>query len=71
MYKFTAAHLTLPFGTKIKVTNMRNGRSVIVRINDRGPYAKNRCLDLSMAAAKRIGLERQGVGMVRIKVLDL
>jgi rare lipoprotein A len=59
---FTAAHRTLPFGTKLKVTY--NGKSVIVRLNDRGPYVKGRVLDLSKAAAAKIGLIRSGTGRV-------
>lgn len=51
----TAAHRSLPFGTKIKVTNQRNGRSVVVRINDRGPFVRGRMLDLSRAAANKLG----------------
>jgi rare lipoprotein A len=56
----TAAHRTLPFGTKLKVTNQRNGKSVIVRINDRGPFIKGRVLDLSKAAAQTLGFVRSG-----------
>jgi rare lipoprotein A len=56
----TAAHRTLPFGTKIKVTNQRNGKEVVVRINDRGPFAKGRVLDLSKAAAQKLGFIRSG-----------
>ena len=52
----TAAHRTLPFGTRVRVTNSRNGRSVIVRINDRGPFVKGRAIDLSSAAAQAIGM---------------
>ncbi len=52
---YTAAHKTLPFGTKVKVTNERTGQSVVVRINDRGPYAKDRVIDLSKASAQAIG----------------
>ena len=52
---FTAAHKTLPFGTRVRVTNRNNGRSVVVRINDRGPYAKGRIIDLTPAAARAIG----------------
>ena len=63
----TAAHLTLPFGTRLRVTY--GSRSVIVRINDRGPYIKGRCLDLSRAAASIIGLRPHGVGAVRIERL--
>ncbi|QPC86277.1 septal ring lytic transglycosylase RlpA family protein [Mesorhizobium sp. NBSH29] len=51
----TAAHRSLPFGTKLKVTNKRNGKAVVVRINDRGPFAKGRVLDLSKAAARQLG----------------
>ena len=65
----TAAHRYLPFGTRVKVTNINNGRSVIVRINDRGPFIKNRVIDLSSAAAKSIGLIRVGVAPVQISVL--
>lgn len=56
----TAAHRTLPFGTKLKVTNQRNGKSVVVRINDRGPFIKGRVLDLSKAAASRLGFISSG-----------
>lgn len=56
----TAAHRTLPFGTKVKVTNQRNGKSVVVRINDRGPFAKGRVIDLSKAAASKLGFIKSG-----------
>ncbi|MFP1630286.1 septal ring lytic transglycosylase RlpA family protein [Zhengella sp. ZM62] len=56
----TAAHRTLPFGTRVKVTNQRNGRSVIVRINDRGPFVKGRVIDLSRAAAGKLGFISRG-----------
>ncbi len=56
----TAAHRSLPFGSKIKVTNQRNGRSVVVRINDRGPFVGGRILDLSKAAAQQLGFVRAG-----------
>jgi rare lipoprotein A len=62
--KLTAAHKTLPFGTKLKVTNPKNGKSVVVRINDRGPFIKGRSLDLSKAAAQRIGIIARGHGKV-------
>jgi rare lipoprotein A len=65
----TAAHLTLPFGTLLKVTNPNNTHSVIVRINDRGPYIRGRLLDLSRAAADRLGITRLGVARVEIEVL--
>ncbi|MBI4458995.1 MAG: septal ring lytic transglycosylase RlpA family protein [Acidobacteria bacterium] len=67
--KLTAAHPTLPFGTKAKITNLKNERSVIVQINDRGPYKKGRILDLSRAAASQLGIIRSGVALVRIEVL--
>ncbi|MBN2200499.1 septal ring lytic transglycosylase RlpA family protein [bacterium] len=67
--KLTAAHRTLPFGTRCRVTNRSNGRSVVVRINDRGPFVKGRIIDLSWAAAKRIGAERAGVVNVKLEVL--
>jgi rare lipoprotein A len=65
----TAAHRTLPFGTKVKVTNVKNGRSVVVRINDRGPFVKGRIIDLSRSAFARIGDPRAGVIRVKIEVL--
>jgi rare lipoprotein A len=65
----TAAHRTLPFGTKVRVTDA-DGDSVVVRINDRGPFARGRVIDLSQAAAKRLGLTRSGSGKVTLAVLD-
>jgi rare lipoprotein A len=56
----TAAHRSLPFGTRLKVTNQNNGRSVVVRINDRGPFVRGRMLDLSLAAAKQLGFIASG-----------
>ena len=69
MYDMTAAHRTLPFGTYVRVTNLENGRSVVVRINDRGPFAKGRIIDLSYAAAKRLGIIHKGVAKVRIDIV--
>jgi rare lipoprotein A len=66
---FTAAHPSLQFGTQVRVTNLNNGRSVIVRINDRGPFVHNRIIDLSKAAASTIGLVNSGVAPVQIEVL--
>jgi rare lipoprotein A len=66
---FTAAHRTLPFGTRVRVTNVRNGRSVVVRVNDRGPFHARRVIDLSRAAAAELGLVRRGRGTVRLAVL--
>ena len=67
MHKLTAAHRTLPFNTKVRVTNTQSGKAVVVRINDRGPYIDGRDLDLSEGAAEAIGLT--GVGPVRAEVL--
>lgn len=67
--KFTAAHRTYPFGTKLKVTNITNGKSVVVTVNDRGPYSKQRLIDLSYAAAKQLDIIRQGVAQVHIEVV--
>ena len=67
---YTAAHRTLPFGTKVKVINKRSKRSVIVRINDRGPYVKGRVLDLSDIAAREIGFHRGGLAYVSAMVVD-
>jgi len=67
----TAAHKTLPLGSKVKVTDTRSGRSVVVKINDRGPYVKGRVIDLSRAAAKEIGLTKKGVAKVKVEVLSL
>ncbi|HEX6571814.1 MAG TPA: septal ring lytic transglycosylase RlpA family protein [Steroidobacteraceae bacterium] len=66
----TMAHPTLPFGTEVKVTNLRNGRSVVVRVNDRGPHVGKRIADLSRAAAAQIGMLKRGVVRARIEVLD-
>jgi len=65
----TAAHRTLPFGTLVRVTNLANGRSVIVRINDRGPFSAGRMIDVSRAAASELGLVARGHGMVELAVI--
>jgi rare lipoprotein A len=65
----TAAHRTLPFGTQVRVTNLSTGQSVVVRINDRGPFGHGRVIDLSAAAASQIGLRASGVGRVQLEVL--
>jgi rare lipoprotein A len=64
--EYTAAHKKLPFGTKVKVTNTQNGKSITVRINDRGPFVPGRIIDLSKAAAKDIGMLQAGVIKVKI-----
>lgn len=66
-HKRTAASLTIPFGTKVRVTNLRNGKTVKVRINDRGPYVQGRIIDLSKKAARRLDMIRDGVVPVRLK----
>lgn len=70
MYGLSAAHRTLPLGAEIRVTNLENNKSIKVRVNDRGPYAKSRVLDLSYAAAKELGFVAQGTARVRIESLD-
>ena len=67
----TAAHRSLPFGTKVRVTNMNNGSSVVVRINDRGPFVKDRIIDLSAGAARSINMIGSGVAPVRVEVLGI
>jgi rare lipoprotein A len=69
MYKMTAAHRTLPFETMVKVTNLSNGKTAVVRITDRGPFVDNRIIDLSMAAAKEIDSIGAGVVPVRLEIL--
>lgn len=69
MYDFTAAHRTFPFNSMVKVTNLKNGRSVIVRVNDRGPYHGGRIIDLSYLAAKKLGYVKKGVAKLKIQLL--
>jgi rare lipoprotein A len=66
----TAAHRTLAFGTRVRVTNLGNGRSVLVRINDRGPFVPGRVIDLSDAAAEALGMRAQGLARVKIEIAD-
>ncbi len=68
MYALTAAHKKLPFGTMVRVTNLSNNRSVIVRINDRGPFVGNRVIDLSLGAAKAIEMVQSGTARVRLEI---
>lgn len=69
MYQFTAAHRTLPLGTFIKVTNLENGRWIIARVTDRGPYVGRRVLDVSYGAAEMLDMRAEGVVKVRLDVL--
>lgn len=68
MHGFTAAHKTLPMNTLLKVTNLENGKTVNVRINDRGPFVKSRIIDLSFSAGKAVGIDKKGTAKVRIEV---
>jgi len=70
MNDLTAAHRTLPFGTRVKVTNLENSRSVVVRVNDRGPHKPERIIDLSYAAARQLGMIEAGTARVRLEVLE-
>jgi rare lipoprotein A len=65
--RLTAAHRTLPFGTVLAVTNKRNGRTVLVTVNDRGPFLKNRIIDLSPAAAAVLGFRKKGITLVEVR----
>ncbi|MCD6335129.1 MAG: septal ring lytic transglycosylase RlpA family protein, partial [Candidatus Latescibacteria bacterium] len=69
MYAMTAAHRKLAFGTNVRVTNLGNGMSVVVRINDRGPFVKGRIIDLSYGAAKKIGLVQSGTAKVKLEIV--
>ena len=68
-HAFTCAHRSLPLGTMLRVTNLSNGRSVLVRVNDRGPFSRGRILDMSMAAARDIDMVRTGKAIVRLEVV--
>ena len=70
MYQFTAAHRHLPLGTMVRVTNLQNGESVVVRVNDRGPLPKSRIIDLSYGAARMIGMSGAGLEPVRLDILE-
>jgi rare lipoprotein A len=71
MHAFTAAHCVLPFNTRVRVTNLDNGRSVVVRINDRGPFIKGRIIDLSYGAARALNMIGPGTARVRLEVLEM
>ncbi len=68
-HAFTAAHRTLPLGTRLRVTNVANGRSVIVRVNDRGPFVGKRLIDVSLGAAQEIQMVRSGTAQVRLEIV--
>jgi rare lipoprotein A len=70
MYAMTAAHKTLPLPSYVRVTNLKDGRSAVLRVNDRGPFHANRIIDLSYAAAKRLGIAARGTGLVEVRALD-
>ncbi len=70
MYQFTAAHRSLPLPTYVRVTNLDNGKNLVVRVNDRGPFHDNRIIDLSWAAAVRLGIDQAGTGRVRVEALS-
>ena len=67
---YTAAHRSLPLGTMVRVTMIQNGKNVIVKVNDRGPYVRGRVIDLSLAAAKKLGMMHAGVAKVKIEKLE-
>jgi len=71
MYGMTAAHRILPFGTKVRVTNLQNGKTVVVRVNDRGPFVANRIIDLTQSAASQIGMLTSGTARVRVESVDV
>ncbi len=68
MNKMTAAHRTLPFGVNVRVTDLSSDRSVVVRVNDRGPFARGRIIDLSLAAARKLGIIRAGRATVKLEI---
>jgi rare lipoprotein A len=70
MFQFTAAHRTLPLGTIVKVTNLRNGKWVIVKVNDRGPYVGHRLVDLSYGAAQMLAFRQRGIEKVKLEVIE-
>ena len=71
MHEFTGAHRNLPFGTMVKVKNLRNGKEILVRVNDRGPFVKSRIIDVSRAAATALGIINRGTARVSIEVISL
>ncbi|MFD2111251.1 septal ring lytic transglycosylase RlpA family protein [Thiorhodococcus fuscus] len=69
--RLSAAHKTLPLGSKVRVTDTRTGRSIVVKVNDRGPFVKGRIIDLSRKAARELGIVKRGVAKVELKVLSV
>ncbi len=69
MYAYTAAHRELPFGTRVRVTNLRNGRHAVVRINDRGPFVPERVIDVSYITARDLGMLKTGLAEVRLEIV--
>jgi len=69
--QLSAAHKTLPLGSKVRVTDVRTGKSIVVRVNDRGPFVKGRIIDLSRQAAKQLGMIKKGVTRVKVEVLSV
>jgi len=69
--KMSAAHKTLPLGSRVRVTDTRTGKSIVVRVNDRGPFVKGRIIDLSRRAAKELGIIRRGIAPVKVEVLSV
>ncbi len=70
MHALTAAHKTLPFNTRVRVHNLENNKTIIVRVNDRGPFKDDRVIDVSLAAAKQLGLIANGTARVRLEILE-
>jgi rare lipoprotein A len=71
MFELTAAHRTLPFGTRVKVTNLENGRSVVLTITDRGPFVGGRVIDVSLRAAQQLKFQHKGIARVRVETIGL
>lgn len=70
VHRLTCAHRTEPFGTRLRVTDLESGKSVVVRVNDRGPFSRGRIIDLSLAAARELGMVRRGLARVKLERLD-
>ena len=69
--RMSAAHKTLPLGSKVRVTDVKSGKSIVVRVNDRGPFVKGRIIDLSRKAAQELGIVRKGISRVKVEVLSV